>query len=78
MKQILIIISSILLILAAIIVGCSKTTILNKVEVEQPAETKADTTEMETPAEDADTLHEITFNPVVEVWVISDGDTLKL
>lgn len=80
MKKILILISSIILLLAAIIISCSKTIILNKVEQEQEqTETKADTTETETPpAEDADTLHEITFQPIIEVWVISQGDTLKV
>lgn len=80
MKKILILISSILLLLAAIIISCSKTIILNRVEQEdEQTETKADTTETETPpAEDADTLHEITFQPIIEAWVISQGDTLKV
>lgn len=77
MRKILSIILGLLLLIAAIIAACSKTSILNKVEV--PTETKADTTESETPpVEDADTLHEITFGPTIEAWAISEGDTLKL
>lgn len=80
MKKILILISGIIFLLVAIIISCSKTTILNRVEEEdEQTETKADTTETETPpAEDTDTLHEITFQPVIEVLVISQGDTLKV
>lgn len=68
------------LLFLAILFGCTKTIILNRVEEEQEqTETKADTTETETPpAEDADTLHEITFQPIIEAWVISQGDTLKV
>lgn len=78
-RQIASVIFGIILLTLAMIVGCSKTIILNRVEEEEQTETKADTTETETPpAEDADTLHEITFQPIIEAWVISQGDTLKV
>lgn len=80
MKQILLLISSILLLLAAIIISCSKTTILNKVEEEEEyiKPTRADTTARDIPQMPEDTLHEITFQPMIEAWVISQGDTLKV
>lgn len=79
MKKILILISSILFLLVAIIISCSKTIILNKVEEEEErTETKADTTARDIPQMQEDTLHEITFQPMIEAWVISQGDTLEV
>ena len=81
MKKILILISSIILLLAAIIISCSKTIILNKVEEDEEyvKPTRADTTARDIPPiEEADTLHEIIFQPMIDAWVISQGDTLKI
>lgn len=68
------------LLFLAIIFGCSKTIILNKVEEEEEyvKPTRADTTARDIPQMPEDTLHEITFQPMIEAWVISHGDTLKV
>ena len=79
MRKILSIVFGLIFLALAIILSCSKTTILNRVEEEQEqTETKADTTARDIPQMQEDTLHEITFQPMIEAWVISQGDTLKV
>lgn len=79
-RQIALVIFGIILLTLAIIVGCSKTIILNKVEEDEEyvKQTRADTTARDMPPMQEDTLHEITFQPMIEAWVISQGDTLKI
>ena len=76
MRKILSIIFGIILLTVVIIMSCSKTTILNRVEEEQEqTETKADTAarEVAVPAKDTtDTLHEITFEPTIISWEVID------
>ena len=73
MRKILSIIFGIILLTVVIIMSCSKTVILN--EVKQMPESKADTVAREVatpPQEDADTLHEITFEPTIISWEVID------
>ena len=77
MRTALSIIFGLILIAIAIVMSCSKITILNEVVLE--AETRADTTERRSPPPIEDTLHEITFNPVIIGWeVISGEDTIRV
>ena len=78
-RSILFIASVVIVSILAFILSCSKTTILNKVEQEdEQTETKSDTTTRNVPQMQEDSLHEITFQPMIEAWVISQGDTLKV
>ena len=67
------------LLALALSFGCSKTIILNKVEEEEEyvKPTRADTTARDAPPMQEDTLHEITFQPMIEAWVV-DKDTLDV
>ena len=80
MRKTLSILFGIVLLALAFFLSCSKTIILNKVEEEKEyvKPTRADTTARDIPQMPEDTLHEITFQPMIEAWVISQGDTLKV
>lgn len=77
MRTFLSIFIGLLLTAIAVIIGCSKTTILNEVEesgvYSKPQRSlPRDTTER-------DTLHEITFSPRVIGWEVIDGeDTIRV
>ena len=66
-----------LLIAVLVIWGCSKTIIRNEVLMEEEQPKPRRVTQRDTTQRD-DSLHEITFSPSVEAWVISDGDTVRV